>query len=343
MSDAASNGSIRDRSGGDRLRLWLLLDADRRLLTGLLTFGLFLTIMIVGAINTTPLRVMVREGTHLERLFQSFTMSLITGITIVVGLNQLVLSQEMGSLDEQRDRMAGAMEFRLDAEELIGSVTSPEPGSFMRTFVTSCTDHGTKLQSVTDGNTDRELRDDIADLVDRLHAQSAAVDDRLDDAQFGRFEVVRAILNYNYSWLVYRTRSIRAEHAESLDEDERAAFDDLVEVLELFGPARQHFKALYFRWELVNFSRTILYIGVPALAISILSLVYLDPNSFPGTTAGVDNLVLVVSAATAVAATPFFLVVAYIVRLGTIAKRTLTVGPFVLRDAQQSGDLDLEG
>ena len=343
MNDTASNGVARDRGHGERLRRWLLLDADRRALTGLLTLGLFLSIAIAGATNTTPFQVMVREGTHLERLFQSFTMALITGITVVVGLNQLVLSRELGSLDDQRERMAGTMEFRRDAEALLGSVASPEPASFMRSFVASCVDHATKLEDATAGNADRELRSDVTDLADRIEAQSTTIDDRLADAEFGRFEVVRAILNYNHSWLIYRTRSIRTEHTDSLGEDEHAAFDDLVEVLKLFGPARQHFKALYFRWELVNFSRTILYIGVPALAISILSLLYLDPNSYAGTTAGVENLVLIVSAAAAVAATPFFLVVAYIVRLGAVAKRTLTIGPFALRDTPQSGELDLEG
>jgi hypothetical protein len=44
-----------------------------------------------GAVDTTSLRVLIRQGTHVERLFRSFVMSPITGITLVVTLTRLVL------------------------------------------------------------------------------------------------------------------------------------------------------------------------------------------------------------------------------------------------------------
>lgn len=340
MSSTDSTDTGHERSGGNRFRKWLLLTGNRNLLAGILTVGLFAVLVVGGAVNVTPLRTVIRTGTHVERLFQAFIGSLITGITLVVTLNQLVLSRELGPLGDQRERMSGSVEFRQDIEELVGSVASPAPASFMQSFMTQSKERAERLKDATENNSNSNLRDNVDALANRIYAHADEIEAQLSDAQFGRFDVLRAILNYDYSWNIYRTRQIRSEYEDSLSKDERTVFDELIEVLQLFGPAREHFKTLYFRWELVNFSRGILYTGIPALAISILGLLYIDPNSFAGSTAGVDNIVLMVSAAAAIATTPFFLLATYIVRLGTIAQRTLAIGPFVLRESERPDELN---
>lgn len=336
MSDSGAG------TGNGRLRSWLLLTANRAVIAALLTGGLFVVLVVAGAVNTTPLRVLIRQGTHVERLFQSFVMSLVTGITLVVTLTQLVLSRELGPLGEQRDRMAGAVDFRQDIEELSGSVAPPDPASFMRTFMQLCEARASTLAERVADNDDAALRENATDLAERIGEHAATIGDRLTDADFGDFDVVGVILDYDYSWNIYATRKIRSAYGDALGEAEHEAFDELLNVLFLFGPAREHFKTLYFRRELVDLSRDMLYAGVPALAIAIMGLLYLNPNSFIGSTLGIENVVFVVSAAVAVASTPFFVLVAYIVRLATIAQRTLAIGPFVLRDSQRSLDLGVD-
>lgn len=333
---------MRERVGENRFRLWLLINANRGVVTGALALGLFAFLVVVAGINTLPLRMAMRNGTMVERTFQAFVGALITGVTLVVTLNQLIISQELGSLSDQRDRMSGAMAFRRDVEGLLDSISPPEPASFMQAFVELSQKRAEDLRDATDDNTDSEVRERVGDFADGIHEHADSVADQLSDAQFGQFEVIQAILNYNYSWKVYEARRIRHDHEDALSEDERTAFDELIEVLEFFGPAREHFKTLYFQWELVDLSRGILYIAVPALAVSIASLLFLDPSAVPGTTLGVANIVLVISAAVAIASTPFFLLATYIVRLGTIAKRTLAIGPFILRESQRSEDTDFE-
>ena len=336
MSDSGAG------TGNGRLRSWLLLTANRAVIAALLTGGLFVVLVVAGAVNTTSLRVLIRQGTHVERLFQSFVMSLVTGITLVVTLTQLVLSRELGPLGEQRDRMAGAVDFRQDIEELSGSVAPPDPASFMRTFMQLCEARASTLAERVADNDDAALRGSATDLAERIGEHAATIGDRLADADFGDFDVVGVILDYDYSWNIYATRKIRSTYGDALGEAEHEAFDELLDVLFLFGPAREHFKTLYFRRELVDLSRDMLYAGVPALAIAIMGLLYLNPNSFIGSTLGIENVVFVVSAAVAIASTPFFVLVAYIVRLATIAQRTLAIGPFVLRDSQRSLDLGVE-
>ncbi|WP_049998151.1 hypothetical protein [Halococcus sediminicola] len=332
MSDSGAG------TNNGRLRSWLLLTANRVVIAALLTAGLFVVLVAAGAVNTTSLRVLIRQGTHVERLFQSFVMSLVTGITLVVTLTQLVLSRELGPLGEQRDRMAGAVDFRQDIEELSGSVAPPDPASFMQL----CEARASTLEERVADNDDAALRENVTDLAERIGEHAATIGDQLADADFGDFDVVGVILNYDYSWNIYATRRVRAAYGDALGEAEHDAFEDLLDVLFLFGPAREHFKTLYFRRELVDLSRDMLYAGVPALAIAIMGLLYLNPNSFIGSTLGIENVVFVVSAAVAIASTPFFVLVAYIVRLATIAQRTLAIGPFVLRDSQRSLDLGVE-
>lgn len=51
---------------------------------------------------------------------------------------------------------------------------------------------------------------------------------------------------------------------------------------------------------------------------------------------GVDNLVLLVAAAVTIALTPFIILLNYILRIVTVAKRTLAIGPLTLRETDDS-------
>jgi hypothetical protein len=117
-----------------------------------------------------------------------------------------------------------------------------------------------------------------------------------------------------------------------------AAFERLTDVLQLFAPAREHFKTLYFQWELTDLSRGMLYTALPALVVSITALLYLDQASAaPGATLGVENVIWLLAAAASVAMLPFIVLLSYILRIATIAKRTLAMGPFVLRADERTG------
>ncbi len=160
--------------------------------------------------------------------------------------------------------------------------------------------------------------------------------DSLQRAQFGTFDVLSAVLVLDYSWPLHEVRRIRATH--EVDGGTGEALDDVALALELFGTAREHFKTLYFRWELANLSRSMLYVAIPALAVTTAAVLYLDAGVVPGTSLGVSNVVWVVSAAATVAILPFVTLLSYILRIATMAKRTLAIGPFVLVAADRAGE-----
>lgn len=333
--------TLRERVDESRVKLYVLLEMDRFVLTGLLVGAVFVALVVLGALDPSPLRETLESKDPVETAFQALLTSIITGVTLVVTLNQLVLSQELGAVGEQRSRMEDAMDFRRDSEEVFDAeVAPPTPSSFLQEVVQATDQRAADLVDAVEGTGEAGLRDGVRDLADTIHGNAELVTDQLRDAEFGSFDVLSAALNYNYSWKIYETRRLRHEHLDSLSSEAVEAFDDLIDALKLFGPAREHFKTLYFRWELVNLSRYILYTAVPALFVSAAMILYLDdPGSLGGAMIGVSNLVWLVSASVAVALLPFMLLLSYVLRIATVAKRTLAVGPIVLRETKHtSGD-----
>ena len=128
-----------------------------------------------------------------------------------------------------------------------------------------------------------------------------------------------------------------------MDRETVREFVDLIDILGFYGPAREHIKTLYFQWQLVDLSRGVLYLSIPALAVTSGLAMFLAPTSFPGTFLGIGNLVsgrLV--GGMAIGALPFLFVTAFMLRLVTIIKRTLAIGPFILRSAGRSGNIEWE-
>jgi len=335
--------TMRERAAGSRVKLWLLLDANRRVVTGALVVVVFATLVAFGTFGPVALRDAMSSSDPVETAFQGFLTAIITGVTLVVTLNQLVLSQELGGVADQRERMSGAMSFRRDVEDAVEApVAPPEPAQFLRALLDSTTASAEDLAAAADESDDEQFVERAEKLADGVAGNANAVADRLDDAQFGTFDVLSAALDFNYSWKVYEARRLRESH-DSLSPAAEEALDALVDALTFFGPAREHVKTLYFRWELVDLSRAILYAAVPALLVSVGMILYgNDPAIATGATLGVDNLVWLTSGAVAVAVVPFAVLLAYVLRIATVAKRTLAIGPFVLRDTDRSADIDWE-
>jgi hypothetical protein len=324
-----ANGA--DDGPTSRLKGWLLLDANRLAVTVAVSAGLFVTLLVVGAIDPVPLRVAAGRKDPIETLFQALVTAIITGVTLVVTINQLVLSQELGAVGDQRERMDGAMAFRDEVEATLDvPVSPPSPAGFLRVLVEGARDGADAVDGAAADAGD-PARSALSTYAADLRERADRVDRRLADAEFGTFAVLSAALAFDYSRWLHGARRLRAVYAADLPAAADDALADVVAVLELFGPAREHVKTLYFQWELIDLSRTVLYAAVPALAVTASMILYVDtPATVTGTFLGVDALVWVVAGAATVAVTPFVLLAAYVLRIATVAKRTLAIGPFAL-------------
>jgi hypothetical protein len=234
--DGRPNDQLRARAAESRTKLWLYLEADRRLVVAGLVAAVFVALLVVGLL--LPDAATKLRGTDaVETLFQGFLTATITGVTLVLTLNQLVLSQELGAVGDQRERMVGALEFREDAADLIEAPVSPaRPSQFLRGLVQMAGRHAHDLRDAV--AEEHSAHGAVDDLTESLIGNAEAVTDGLDGAQFGEFDVLSAALNFNYSWKIFAAQRIR--ETETLDDDAEAALDSLVDTLELFGPAREH-------------------------------------------------------------------------------------------------------
>ena len=349
----APGDSLRARASGSRWKLWFLLDADRRLVSGLLVLLVFAGLVLAGVL-LPGVASRMRSSDPVETLFQAFTTATITGVTLVLTLNQLVLSQELGAVGDQRDRMSGAMSFRSDVADVVDAPVSPaRPAQVLRAMVQYAGDRADAFRDAVDasgdggdgsgGGSDDDLQGRVRQLTDSVTENADEVADELDGAQFGEFDVISAALDFNYSWKLYAARRLRTRYRDDLSEAALQRLDDLVEVLELFGPAREHFKTLYFQWELIGLSRAVLATSVPALVVSAAMVAFFDPGAVIGALGGVHPVVVVVSLAATAATVPFLVLLAYVLRIATVTKRTLSIGPFILRSTDDVDEVEWEG
>ncbi|MCU4716571.1 hypothetical protein [Halapricum hydrolyticum] len=335
MSGQQPSDTMRERAGERSRVLWVLLEANRWLVTTFLSIALFASIVAGGVLVPDP---GLSTGDPIETLYQALITSTVTGVTLVLTLSQLVLSQELGAVGDQRERMDGAMSFRQDVAQVIDTGVSPaEPSAFLRALVTGTRDRAAAVDdALAASDLDSDANDRVTSYLDGVIENADSVINQLEGATFGEFDVVRAALNYNYSWKLYEGRSIHEDAA--LPDAAVSELESLLDTLELFGPAREHFKTLYFQWELSNLSQTLLYTAVPALSVAVTSLLFLDPATFDGATGGVSHALVLVAATTTVSLLPFTILLAYMLRIVTITKRTLSIGPFILRETDRSAE-----
>ena len=301
---------------------------DRRLLAGAI-LSVVLAVLIAGSQLLTPLRTIVKAQSGLVDLFASFVGMIVTGTSIVVTINQLVLAQELGAFGDQRERMDESMAARREIEQEMNVDTSPaEPAAFLRSLAAAVERRVDELDATLDS---RESEyDHVRSYTETLRTQAQKLQADLTGAEFGTFEVLWRALDFDYSGQIHRGRQLRAALDES-DDELTDQLDDILDLLTSFGPVREHFKTLYFQWEFINLSRALLYISIPALTVTGLLIMFVDGSTFTGTTLGLDTLVVVTTGGFVVGISPFVVFLSYVLRIATVAKQTLAIGPFVLQ------------
>ncbi|XVH32410.1 hypothetical protein ACNS7O_04285 [Haloferacaceae archaeon DSL9] len=333
--EISTENTMRERAGESRIKLWLVLGANRLVVTGVLAAIVFVAFTGFG-LSLEPSFVQRVEATDvMGTLFSTMLSAIITGVTLVVSINQLVISQETGPLGDQRERMSTALDFREYTREIIGTTTPSDPSAFLSALIDASRRNAEAYRDAVADLDDEELRQEVGEYVDSIVGNAETVQDQLEGAQFGTFHVLFAALNYNYSYKVFQAERMKHEYDDVLGDEARTALDDLYTSLSMFGPAREHIKTLYFQWALVNLSQLIIYAAIPALIIAAAMLSFVTSGTFPGLTLGVSDLLWVTAIAFTITTLPFLVFVSYVIRIATVAKRTLAIGPLILRESQR--------
>lgn len=315
-----------DPDGGDTLRTRILLGLNRWVFAAGILAIAYAGLILAAMIDLSPIETVIANQNATQTLFAAYIGALITGTAIVVTINQLVLSQELGAMGKQRDRMESAMQFREDVAESIHiDVSSPDPAAFLSDLLEG-------IDRAADATAAAADHDEVFEqYAAGISAATSAVSGKLSGAEFGTFAVVDGALSFDYSVAIYGAKRLRAEHIDGDSEEVRERLDDLIHLLEFYGPVREHFKTLYFQWTLIDLSRALLYMLVPALVVMSAFVLYVDEGAVTGTTLGVEHLVWLISAGVVVGMAPFVIFIVFILRIATVAKRTLAMGAFVLQ------------
>lgn len=127
---------MRSRVDESCWKMAALMDANRLLVTAGLVVVIFVSLTLASLANLSPVRVIQQRHNVQFWLFSPMIGAIITGATFVVTITQLVLSQELGPLGDQRERMQGSIDFREDVENLLDiPISPPNPSSFLEAII----------------------------------------------------------------------------------------------------------------------------------------------------------------------------------------------------------------
>jgi len=334
-ADIGTADTMRGRSNESRAKIWLLFRTNRLLLTAGFAATVFVSFLAFSVVLEPSLSDQLTSDDTIETTFSAMIGAIITGTTLVVSISQLVLSQENGPLGDQRERMSDTMDFRSYTKDMFGRVVPADPSAFLMQLVGEIERRAEVLDRIVGEADDEELTEQTREFVDSVHGNAQEVQDQLEGSQFGTFDVLFAALNFNYAWKIFQVERMIDEFAETLTDDQERAFEDLRTSLSMFGPAREHIKTLYFQWALIDLSTYIILAAIPALIVSGGMLTFVGSQTFSGTVLSIPVVTWVFSAAFTITLVPFLLFAAYILRIAPVAKRTLAIGPFILRDSQR--------
>ena len=324
--EVSQSDLVHERLRESPVKRWIVLDGNRYALTALFAIVVFLACAGIGLAGYVP----VTDSGTATTLVAAIVGGTLPFITIVLAINQLVLSQELGWPGDLRERFESMASFRREVEALTGEPVSPAaPADFLQLIVETAADRAETLRSAAERVDDPHLATLLEEFADAVGDEGTIVSESLEGADFGTFETLSAVLGHFNGAHLYAARTIRTHYADDLPADAVETLDFLVELLGHVAIARQTFKTLYMQYELAHLSKLLLVVGFPTLlGGGIFMMTY---GSIIEAVGDPTALVFVVSAVVTVVFLPFIVLLVYTFRIASIASRTADFGPFVPR------------
>ncbi|MFC7315884.1 hypothetical protein [Halomarina halobia] len=302
---------------------WFLFDGNRSAVAGLMLVGVIAIVLAFGFVGLID----VTKTNRMMWLFNGIVNGILTLVTVVIALNQLVLSRELDSVSNFYDRLDETVAFRQSVEERAATdVASPVPTDFLGVLLRTLRDRALTLREDELVRRDEDVRRDVERYVPSLIEQTDRTIDTLEETRT-EFEALSAVVRYRDSWYFYFTRRVRVVHGDALSDTASAATEEMLELLKEIDAARQYFKTLYVQRSLARLSRRLVYTGSLSILIAVLTvLVY---RNTPNAALDPVPLLLVTSVVIAVALSPIAVLFASGLRVATVARETASFGPFV--------------
>lgn len=324
---------LRQYLGDNRLVWWFLYGGDRLAVTAGLLAAAFVVYFVLGSLN-----IIFLPGNRLMWLLNGLVNGLLSLVTIVLTVNQLVLSQQFGSVGELYDRLEQVIDFREKSGEMTGTdVPPPQPDAFFTGLLTELAERADELDEATADCDDEQLINKCDQYTTILIEQANKIREEVEGAE--GFSVLLHILNYNDSQQFHAARRLQVGYADTHTGTMETALNGIVELLKEIDTIRQYFKTVYLQRELSQLSRMTVYTGIIAtLVASVMILVYQDTST---ATLNPTVYYVLLSGALVTIQSPLAVLFSYAVRAATISRKTAAFGPFIPEEEQaQVGDLD---
>ncbi|WP_211250904.1 hypothetical protein [Haladaptatus cibarius] len=266
-------------------------------------------------------------------LFSAFLGGNFTVISVVLSINQLVLSRELGAPGELRQRIENALEYRENAQKRADQSVAPVlPGSFLR-FLHETTETRTEeLRKSVVNTTDGRLQERVETFADDVLMDVKTVLRALDTEPVQIFAVIEATLGTNHARQLREIDRIEAEFDEYLTDDQRNVLGEIRTNFLQIDVARKYYRTVYVEKELSHLSRIILYVGVPAeLLLAVVLVVYGGVKTTPLVAGWLDVLVPVALTA---GFGPLVVLFSFVLRLSWVAQHNASVAPFTASDEE---------
>lgn len=304
---------------------WVLLEGDRWLIAAGILAGVF--VLLTGLLAADL--VAVTDGDALTRGFAALIGGNLTLITIVISINQLVLSQEFGTPAELQDRIHEMMEYRKEAEETAEVPVSPvTPNAFLDLLARSIRDEAHSLRDAVNitEEINSELRTEAETFVDILVEEMERTIEQSDEPLTETFTALLTVLDINFTSNLQQARWFRTVHGTEFSANANESLDNLCELFQLVGVLRQYLETLHLQRELALLSRQLFYVGFPAVILSLVTVWVYGHQS--GATLDGAMLEVVVAISAVIGFAPLTIFFAYVVRIATVTRRTAGLIPF---------------
>jgi hypothetical protein len=317
-----TESSVYGKTTWERVTSWVLIEGDRAVVASGITVSI---VGIVGALLWGEI-LAVGPDSSVDSLFSSgLTAGVMTIITITLSINQLVISRVTGTVDSLTDRLHGARVLREDIANIAGRPSSPnDPAAFLSLIARTLSDRVSTLRAMNESG-DWTPPGEVTVALRDIGEYGENIDSQLENNTQVNY-VLTVLLGTEYAVNLRAVQQLQNRYAESFSEDVQAEFQAIDKLLESIAIVRQFYKTIALQQDFAELSRLIVYTGLIAFVTAIsLTLIYrensvmIPPSMLP----------VVVSMGIGVVTVPLALFVSYILRAATIARQTVSVGPFV--------------
>lgn len=138
--------------------------------------------------------------------------------------------------------------------------------------------------------------------------------------------VITITAGSDYARHIRDTEGMKQTCTDQLPESARDDLDAIRELLRSLSISRQYYKTIALQQDFAQLSRLLIYVSLPAALVAIyIPLLY---QSGPDTMIAPRYLPVILSGATAVILRPLVVLLVHLLRITTIMRYTVSVGPF---------------